>query len=571
MGPAGPASAYASGPATGNGYHTALEIGSGSMGRPAKRDCASTGMDADDDRAACAPEWSRSAKRVCDERLPLPRGPAMVPELAADHAMAAAAAAAAAPSGVRINDLLNPVAGPGMAAAHRMTVPSTLARSHSDDSKHYYQQLAQLQLQSKQQQLPAIDPTTRFARTATAPSGLTVATAAPAPAGSCTQGLIREALTLDKLYDIACVIIESIWPGHSLSQRTQLCSLRCFVAETHRQSRLGADALELAMFYLLRAKSIIQAKQRAQQDKEQKQQQPLQLVSTPVSPVSTDRADSAVMVVPADAHSVGTAAVPSGSITSPLGSSPITPVSAQQTASQLGSDAALDKQHQLLLANGVITPVTPQKAQRPLAGTGHSLPNSFRGFVVPTMAPVAAPVAAAPAAAPVAAPAGDSNNNGEQPAKPKSNVTKCGRRMFVAALISASKFMYDQTYPNKSWNRITKLPPRQISDMERAFLDMIDYRLYVDSDTYDKFRRLLARSGMRNGRLMVCDASAAASQPRDQPHPQPQHYQVQQQQQQQQQNAIQQQQKLGASLPSPQTPGVPMSIAAYCLNSATSV
>ncbi|KAJ1889661.1 hypothetical protein LPJ66_007916, partial [Kickxella alabastrina] len=52
---------------------------------------------------------------------------------------------------------------------------------------------------------------------------------------------------------------------------------------------------------------------------------------------------------------------------------------------------------------------------------------------------------------------------------------------------------------------ITKLPLTQISDMERAFLDMIDYRLYVDRTTYDKFHRLLARSGMRNGRLMVCD------------------------------------------------------------------
>ncbi|KAJ2151029.1 hypothetical protein IWW41_004964 [Coemansia sp. RSA 2522] len=34
---------------------------------------------------------------------------------------------------------------------------------------------------------------------------------------------------------------------------------------------------------------------------------------------------------------------------------------------------------------------------------------------------------------------------------------------------------------------------------------MIDYRLYVDRSTYEKFHRLLARSGMRNGRLMVCD------------------------------------------------------------------
>ncbi|KAI8323678.1 hypothetical protein GQ54DRAFT_250674, partial [Martensiomyces pterosporus] len=67
----------------------------------------------------------------------------------------------------------------------------------------------------------------------------------------------------------------------------------------------------------------------------------------------------------------------------------------------------------------------------------------------------------------------------------------CGRRMFVAALISASKFMFDRTYSNRAWNKITKLPLAQISDMERAFLDMIDYRLYVDRSTYEKFHRLL--------------------------------------------------------------------------------
>ncbi|KAJ2742032.1 PHO85 cyclin-5, partial [Coemansia sp. BCRC 34490] len=94
---------------------------------------------------------------------------------------------------------------------------------------------------------------------------------------------------------------------------------------------------------------------------------------------------------------------------------------------------------------------------------------------------------------------------------PKPNTTKCGRRMFVAALICASKFMYDRTYSNKAWNKITKLPLAQISDMERAFLDMIDYRLYVDLGTYDRFHRLLARSGMRNGRLMICDQLSAAS------------------------------------------------------------
>ncbi|KAJ2273356.1 hypothetical protein EV176_003350, partial [Coemansia sp. RSA 451] len=109
--------------------------------------------------------------------------------------------------GLRIDDLLNPAtvsanavraesAGTALAAAHRMTVPSSLTRTCSDDSKHYYQQLVQLQHQlqlKQQQQLDTVDPTLRFTRTATAP------TERPA-SDSSAHGLVREALELDKLY-----------------------------------------------------------------------------------------------------------------------------------------------------------------------------------------------------------------------------------------------------------------------------------------------------------------------------------------------------------------------------------
>ncbi|KAJ1791956.1 PHO85 cyclin-5 [Coemansia sp. RSA 2167] len=410
--------------------------------------------------------------------------------------------------GLRIDDLLNPAtvsanavrtesAGTALAAAHRMTVPSSLTRTRSDDSKHYYQQLVQLQHQlqlKQQQQLDTVDPTLRFTRTATAP------TERPA-SDSSAHGLVREALELDKLYDIACVIIESIWPNHSLSQRTQLCSLRCFVSETHRQSRLSVDALELSMFYLLRAKSIIQAKQRAERQMEEAQEQKQQYTATdhragvdastpPLSPetqvsAGTNTLVSAPMVVPVSVG--GGTAVPSDTFTSPLdGNSPITPDSVHH-----GQVTYVGVDKQQLLTSGMITPLSPEKSKRALAGSTHSLPNSFRSFVA---AKPAVPAASKP-----------EPKEANAPGQSKPNVTKCGRRMFVAALISASKFMFDQSYSNKAWNKITKLPPRQISDMERAFLDMIDYRLYVDRSTYEKFHRLLARSGMRNGRLMVCD------------------------------------------------------------------
>ncbi|KAJ2358974.1 PHO85 cyclin-5 [Coemansia erecta] len=416
--------------------------------------------------------------------------------------------------GVRIDDLLNPVAGSAhrtaLAAAHRMAVPSSLMRSRSDDSKHYYQQLVQLQLQlqlRQQRQLAAAtNPSQRLARTATAP------TERAAPRAG-VHDMISEAVNLDRLYDLACVIIDGIWPKHSNSQRTQLCSLRCFVSETHRQSQLGVEALEMCLIYLLRAKPIIQAKERAERAKEeaqvQQQQQQLQMQmavadphagvessTPPLSPSGipnggADGLASVPTVVPLPAG--GVAAVPSGTFTSPEEqNSPITPNSVSQ--SQV-TYVGMDKQQ--LLASGMITPLESDKSKRALAGV-HSLPSSFRAFAAAKPA-----VLAAPATAPAANPAADAKDApAAKPAQKKQSVARCGRRMYVAALISASKFMYDQTYSNKAWNKVTKLPPRQICDMERSFLEIIDYRLYVDELTYIKFRKLTSQSSVRNGRMV---------------------------------------------------------------------
>ncbi|KAJ2856187.1 hypothetical protein FB639_006139, partial [Coemansia asiatica] len=109
--------------------------------------------------------------------------------------------------GVRITDLLNPAVVSAAAAAQRMTLPSSLARTRSDGAKHQHQNIALMQQQ--QQRLDSsttaaaasgsADPTVRFTRTATAPVEATVKTAA-AYSSSCAQGLVREALELDKLY-----------------------------------------------------------------------------------------------------------------------------------------------------------------------------------------------------------------------------------------------------------------------------------------------------------------------------------------------------------------------------------
>ncbi|CAO3682983.1 unnamed protein product [Rhizopus stolonifer] len=70
-------------------------------------------------------------------------------------------------------------------------------------------------------------------------------------------------------------------------------------------------------------------------------------------------------------------------------------------------------------------------------------------------------------------------------------VIKCGRRMFLAALICAHKYLYDNTFTNASWAKISRLPVKEISQAERAILELLDYRLFVSTELYQKFESQL--------------------------------------------------------------------------------
>ncbi|KAG1439939.1 hypothetical protein G6F56_012104 [Rhizopus delemar] len=63
----------------------------------------------------------------------------------------------------------------------------------------------------------------------------------------------------------------------------------------------------------------------------------------------------------------------------------------------------------------------------------------------------------------------------------------CGRRMFLASLMLASKYLHDRNYQNKAWAQLTGLKLEEINAAEMAFLSLIDYRLYVSKPTFDKW------------------------------------------------------------------------------------
>ncbi|KAL9552301.1 hypothetical protein MBANPS3_003839 [Mucor bainieri] len=67
----------------------------------------------------------------------------------------------------------------------------------------------------------------------------------------------------------------------------------------------------------------------------------------------------------------------------------------------------------------------------------------------------------------------------------------CGRRMFLASLVVASKFVQDKTYRNSAWAKIAGLPVSEVNAAERIFLNMIDYRLYISQPKFEQWHHLL--------------------------------------------------------------------------------
>ncbi|CAB4417580.1 unnamed protein product [Rhizophagus irregularis] len=67
----------------------------------------------------------------------------------------------------------------------------------------------------------------------------------------------------------------------------------------------------------------------------------------------------------------------------------------------------------------------------------------------------------------------------------------CGRRMFLAALIVASKYLQDRNYSNRAWSKISGLPVHEINANEICFLKLIDYNLFIAEDIFKRWSSLL--------------------------------------------------------------------------------
>lgn len=70
---------------------------------------------------------------------------------------------------------------------------------------------------------------------------------------------------------------------------------------------------------------------------------------------------------------------------------------------------------------------------------------------------------------------------------------QCGRRMFLAALILASKYLQDRNYSARAWSKISGLNTQEININEMAFLDAVNWRLHISETNFQKWTDLVLK------------------------------------------------------------------------------
>ncbi|KAJ6113247.1 hypothetical protein N7523_006564 [Penicillium sp. IBT 18751x] len=70
---------------------------------------------------------------------------------------------------------------------------------------------------------------------------------------------------------------------------------------------------------------------------------------------------------------------------------------------------------------------------------------------------------------------------------------QCGRRMFLAALILASKYLQDRNYSARAWSKISGLNTLEINQNELMFLQAVGWRLHISEATFQRWTDLVLK------------------------------------------------------------------------------
>lgn len=82
----------------------------------------------------------------------------------------------------------------------------------------------------------------------------------------------------------------------------------------------------------------------------------------------------------------------------------------------------------------------------------------------------------------------------EQPDdKHADRALQCGRRMFLAALILASKYLQDRNYSARAWSKISGLNTQEINQNEIAFLLAVNWKLHITDEVFQRWTEIVLK------------------------------------------------------------------------------
>jgi len=70
---------------------------------------------------------------------------------------------------------------------------------------------------------------------------------------------------------------------------------------------------------------------------------------------------------------------------------------------------------------------------------------------------------------------------------------QCGRRMFLAALILASKYLQDRNYSARAWSKISGLATQEINQNEMVFLSAVNWKLHITDSVFKRWTEVVLK------------------------------------------------------------------------------
>ena len=74
-----------------------------------------------------------------------------------------------------------------------------------------------------------------------------------------------------------------------------------------------------------------------------------------------------------------------------------------------------------------------------------------------------------------------------------SRALQCGRRMFLSALILASKYLQDRNYSARAWSKISGLNTLEINQNEMAFLLAVNWRIHITDGVFQRWTDIVLK------------------------------------------------------------------------------